>query len=60
MYMGNGKQENDKLIAFLNTYLGKQIDSGSLRKTFEMSTLEYSAAKILEAILNARRAQIKE
>lgn len=58
--MGNGKQENDKLIAFPNTYLGKQVDSGSLRKTFEMSTLEYSAGKILEAILNARRAQIKE
>lgn len=58
--MGNRKQENDKLIAFLNTYVGKQVDHGSLRKTFEMSTLEYSAAKILEAILNTRRAQIKE
>ena len=58
-YAASRKQEIDKLIAFLNNYIGKQVDLGDLRKTFEMSTPEYSADKILEAILNARKFQIK-
>ncbi len=50
MYANNKETEIEDLISFLKDAVGRTADLEKLKNTFEMSTPEYSAKRILEEI----------
>ena len=56
MYEENQESELNKLVQFLETSAGKQVDPTELKRTFETSTPEYSAERIAEEIMRANNA----
>lgn len=56
MYEENQESELNKLVQFLENSAGKQVDPTELKKTFETSTPEYSAERIVEEITRVKNA----
>lgn len=59
MYEEDQENEVNKLVHFLEKYVGKQVDQTELKDMFETSTPDYSAEKITEEIIRAKNVQIK-